>query len=182
MPTSPTAITALPPAPDPTSSSSTFDAAAYTWSTALDDFVTDTNAQAVTTYNNAVEANADAAATAADRVQTGLDAVATAADRVQTGADRVQTGLDAASAEASAIAASKLNLGNKASAPTLDNQGAALLAGATYYDTTLGKWLVWSGSAWTEGISAIAGVSTVNGASGAVTIFVPPYFVLQGVI
>jgi hypothetical protein len=161
MPTSPTAITALPPAPDPTSSSSTFDAAAYTWSTALDDFVTDTNAQAVTTYNNAVEANADAAATAADRVQTGLDA---------------------ASAEASAIAASKLNLGNKASAPTLDNQGAALLAGATYYDTTLGKWLVWSGSAWTEGISAIAGVSTVNGASGAVTIFVPPYFVLQGVI
>jgi hypothetical protein len=76
--------------------------------------------------------------------------------------------ISATASEASNVAASKLNLGNKATAPTLDNQGAALLAGATYYDTALNKWRVWSGSAWVEGISAVAGVSSVNGQTGPV--------------
>ena len=109
--------------------------------------------------------HADAIATAADRVQTGLDRTATAADRVQTG-------LDATAAQSSMVAASKLNLGNKASAPALDNQGAALLAGATYYDTTLDKWRVWTGIAWGDGISAVAGVASVNGMTGNVVL--PP--------
>ncbi len=78
----------------------------------------------------------------------------------------------AAAAEASRIAASKLNLGNKTSPPTVDNQGAALLQGATYYDTVLNKWRVWTGSAWGDGISSIAGVSSVNGMTGNVTL--PP--------
>lgn len=78
----------------------------------------------------------------------------------------------ATTSEASRIAASKLNLGNKTSAPTLDNQGAALLAGATYYDTVLNKWRVWTGTAWGDGISAVAGVSSVNGLTGNVTL--PP--------
>lgn len=76
----------------------------------------------------------------------------------------------AAESEASRIAASKLNLGNKATPPAADNQGAALLAGATYYDTTLSKWRVWTGAAWGDGISALAGVSSVNGQTGDVTI------------
>jgi hypothetical protein len=67
------------------------------------------------------------------------------------------------------LRAAKFNLGNKTTPPTLDNQGAALLAGATYYDTALNKWRVWSGSAWVEGISAVAGVSSVNGQTGNVT-------------
>ena len=69
--------------------------------------------------------------------------------------------------------ASKLNLGNKSAAPATDNQGAALLAGATYYDTTLDKWRVWTGVAWGDGISAISGVSSVNGLTGDVVITVP---------
>ena len=116
---------------------------------------------------------ADQVALAADQVAlAAADAIATAADRVQTGLDRVQTGLDVIAADASAVAASKLNLGNKASAPTLDNQGEALLAGSTYYDTTLSKWRVWTGVAWGDGISSIAGVSSVNGMTGNVTL--PP--------
>lgn len=74
----------------------------------------------------------------------------------------------AGEAVASAVQASKLNLGHKSTPPTLDNQGAALLAGATYYDTTLEKLRVWTGSAWGDGISAVAGVSSVNGAAGDV--------------
>jgi hypothetical protein len=130
---------------------------------------TEVGAVAANVFDNATDAAANAASVA------GVDAL-TAADRVQTGLDRVQTGLDAAAAEASAIAASKLNLGNKSSPPTTDNQGAALLAGATYYDTTLDKWRVWNGSAWTEGISAVAGVASVNGQTGDVVLTqLPPF-------
>ena len=43
---------------------------------------------------------------------------------------------------------------------------SAILAGATYYDTTLVKARVWSGVAWADGISAVAGVASLNGESG----------------
>jgi hypothetical protein len=101
---------------------------------------------------------------------TTAQAVIATDKAVLTAADRVQTGLDRTAAESSRIAASKLNLGNKATPPTLDNQGAALLAGATYYDTTLNKWRVWTGSAWGDGISSIAGVASVNGETGNVVL------------
>ena len=171
--------------------SGTYNSKAFAWAEAMQD-TTGPNIHALAVT---AKANADEAATQAqlattngaaqvalaagqaeladaDRLQTGLDRVATAADRVQTGLDRVQTGADRTAAAASAVQASKLNLGNKASAPTLDNQGAALLAGATYYDTTLNKWRVWTGAAWGDGISAIAGVASVNGMTGNVVL--PP--------
>ena len=124
---------------------------------------------ALTAFTNATVAGEKAAEAALSKAAADADAVATAADRVQTGADRTQTGLDRTAAEASRIAASKLNLGSKSSPPAVDNQGEALLAGATYYDTTLSKWRVWTGSGWGDGISAVAGVSSVNGATGIVT-------------
>jgi hypothetical protein len=68
------------------------------------------------------------------------------------------------------LRAAKFNLGNKATPPTRDNQGEALLAGATYYDTALNKWRVWTGSAWGDGISSIAGVASINGQTGDVTL------------
>ena len=150
--------------------SGTYNSKAYAWAEAMQDTTgPNIHALAVTAKANADEAAANAILADADRVQTGLDRVATAADRVQTGLDRVQTGADRNAAEASRIAASKLNLGNKASEPTLDNQGDALLAGATYYDTVINKWRVWTGTGWGDGISAIAGVSSVNGLTGDVS-------------
>ena len=71
---------------------------------------------------------------------------------------------------ASVLTMDKRYLGAFAVAPTLDNQGAALSTGAVYYDTALAKVRIWSGSAWVEGIASVAGVSTVNGANGAVTV------------
>jgi hypothetical protein len=41
-------------------------------------------------------------------------------------------------------------LGAKASPPTVDNDGNALLTGALYWNTGVNKMYVWSGSAWTE--------------------------------
>ncbi len=110
------------------------------------------------------------ATTQADNAAASASTATTQAGIATTQA--AASGVSAAASEASRIAASKLNLGNKASAPTLDNQGAALLAGATYYDTTLNKWRVWTGAAWGDGISAVAGVASVNGMTGDVVL--PP--------
>ena len=68
-----------------------------------------------------------------------------------------------ASNSASAAAASETNaaasydsfddryLGAKASAPTLDNDGDALLTGALYWNSTSDELYVWNGSAWEQG-------------------------------
>jgi hypothetical protein len=169
MATAPPTINALPAPPDP-NDRGTFNTRAYPWSVAQQTLATEANALAANVYINAQDAAAQAQLAADNAALTAADAVETAADRVQTAADRVATGQDAAAAEASRIAASKLNLGNKAAPPAADNQGDALLAGATYYDTTLTKWRVWTGAAWGDGISAVAGVSSIGGQAGAVSI------------
>jgi len=119
--------------------------------------VVTTNADAATTTQDAIDTAADAAATAADLVQTNLDqiattadaaataadAIATAADKVATNADVVLTNADVVltNADAAATAAAldeftDTYLGAKASDPTLDNDGNALIDGALYFDTT----------------------------------------------
>jgi len=163
-----TTLTALPPAPQ-RSNPSTFATLADAWVSALEDTFTP-EMNLIIPEINALATSADVDATTAT-TQAGIavaNAALTAADRVQTGLDRTAASTSAANALTSEINASKLNLGNKSSPPTLDNQGAALLAGATYYDTTLGKWRVYSGSAWTDGLSAVAGVTSFNGNTGAV--------------
>jgi hypothetical protein len=159
--TTPTAPPALTTAPDfpalADRAAGTYNSKAYTWATHWG-----------TTGGPQVKALADNAftnATAANEAAVDADA-----DRIATAADRLQTGLDAAAASASAIQASKLNLGNKTSPPSVDNQGDILLAGATYYDTTLSKWRVWNGAAWVDGVSAVAGVSSLNGQTGAILV------------
>jgi hypothetical protein len=189
-------ITQLPTPPDPaTDSSAQFATKAQAFTVALAASGSELNAfttqaNALETNVNAKEVSAVASATTAT-TQAGLATtngnaqVVLATDQVvlataqaviaTTGASTATTkasesATSASNAELSRIAASKLNLGNKSNAPTVDNQGQALLAGATYYDTALNKWRVWSGIEWAEGISAVAGVSSVNGLTGAVTL------------
>lgn len=128
------------------------------------------NAKTLATQN-AVIAAENQVALAAEQKTLALNSANAAALSASNALASENAAADsAAESEASAIAASKLNLGPKASAPTVDNQGAALLTGATYYDTVLGKWRVWNGSAWTEGLSAVAGVSSINSKTGVVTL------------
>jgi len=79
-------------------------------------------------------------------------------------ADAIGTAVaaDAASAAASAAAAAASYdsfddryLGAKASAPTLDNDGNALVTGAIYFNTAATKFYAWNGSAWQELTSTI---------------------------
>ncbi len=68
-------------------------------------------------------------------------------------------------------------LGAKSSAPSVDNDGNALITGALYFDTTTPGMYVWTGSAWTvmatsgdiESVTAGTGLSG-GGTAGAVTV------------
>ncbi len=145
-----------------------------------------------------VQTGLDAVATASDRVQTGLDATATAADRVQTGLDAVATAADVVTtnSNASSASTSATNAGNsasaastsesntqslfdsfdtrylgwKGSAPTLDNQGNALIDGAMYFDTTLNIIRVYDlgGTTWVN-LPATTASGVINVPSGNIT-------------
>jgi hypothetical protein len=130
-----------------------------------------TGLDVIATNADASSTAADAIATAADVVQTGLDVVATSADVVQTGLDvtaaagsaSAASGSASAAAASAAAAASSYDafddryLGDKASDPTLDNDGNALLTGALYFNTTSDVMKVYDGSAWN--IAAISSAS-----------------------
>jgi hypothetical protein len=121
-----------------------------------------TAADAVQTGLDVIATNADAASTAADAIATAADAVQTGLDVVATAADAVQTGLDASASAASASAALASEnaaansfdlfddrfLGAKASDPTLDNDGNALVEGALYFNSTTDTSRVYNGTAW----------------------------------
>ena len=169
MPTSPTPITALPTPPS-RSDPANFAARGDAFLGALPTFATEANAIATNAYSNAIEIvnNINTASSAASTATAQADAAMGYRNTAQNAATTATT--KASEASASAIAASKLNLGDKASQPAPDDQGQPLRAGGTYYDTTLGKWRVWTGSAWGDGISAVAGVSSLNGLTGALNL------------
>lgn len=85
---------------------------------------------------------------------TGTDAVTKAyVDTTFASTDSAAASAAAAAASAAAAATSYDNfddryLGAKASAPTLDNDGDALLEGAFYWNSTSKGMFVWNGTAW----------------------------------
>ena len=167
--TPPTPTTALP-VPPSSNSPGNFDTMADAFLGALPTFQTEENALASNVFNNAVDAANSATAANSSKNAAATSATNAATSDTNAGNSATAAASSAFSANASAVNASKLNLGDKASAPSVDNQGAALRIGATYYDTTLGKWRVWTGAAWGDGISAVAGVTSLNGRAGNVTL------------
>lgn len=158
------AITPLPPAPEPSDTQAQFDTKAFALVAALDQFVTETNATAL-----AVDADA-ATATA----QAGI--ATTKAAEASGSAD--DAALSEAAAAASALEAAGLvesYQGALAADPTLDKDGNPLAAGDWYINTTTGFVRAYNGSGWVQGISAVAGVSSINGLTGDLTISVTPF-------
>ena len=88
----------------------------------------------------------------AQMVAVAANAVASAAaalaSKASAAASEGNAATSATSAAASFTAADKKYLGAKSSAPTLDNQGAALQVGATYFNSTNTNTYAWSGSVW----------------------------------
>ncbi len=161
--------------PYPALGSANFNAEAYTYGSNMPGVVAGIQAMCQAAWTNALatQERAAAANTSAGTATQQADAAMGYRNQANAAASTanarsIEAANSAAAAEASRIEASKLNLGNKSVPPTTDNQGQALRAGATYYDTSANKWRVWSGSAWGDGISTVAGVSSFNGKTGPV--------------
>ena len=81
-----------------------------------------------------------------------------------------------ASASATAAAASYDSfddryLGAKSSAPSVDNDGNALITGALYWNSTSSLLFIWTGSAWDQAAFSVSGaVTSFNTRTGAVTL------------
>ena len=135
-----------------------------------------TAADVITTNADVVSTNADAASTAIDAAATAADVVTTNADVVTTNADVVTTNADAAStaADAASIATIYDNfddryLGAKASDPTVDNDGDALLTGALYFNTVSNTMRAYNGAAWGDVNASISDTAYGAGWNGATT-------------
>ena len=100
---------------------------------------------------------------------TSASAAATSATNAANSASAAASSASSASASASAAAASYDSfddryLGPKASAPTLDNDGNALLEGAIYWNSTSKDLWIWNGSAWVQATLTAGSFVTLTGA------------------
>ncbi len=93
-------------------------------------------------------------ATAASGSATAAAGSATAAASSATDAATAETGAEAALEEFE-----ELYLGAKSTAPTVDNQGNPLQAGALYFNTVSNLMFVYSGSSWVAAGSAVNGTA-----------------------
>jgi len=117
--------------------------------------------------------SATSAANSASAAATSATSASTSASSASTSASSAQTSATSAANSASAAAASYDSfddryLGAKSTPPTLDNDGDALIVGATYWDTPLSTMYAWSGSAWIA-ISSTSAVSAVSGTANRIT-------------
>ena len=143
-----------------------------------------TSADSAASIAIAQASNASASATAA---ATSATSAATSASSALTSQTAAATSAADAATSASSAATTYDNfddryLGAKSVAPTVDNDGNALITGAMYFNSTTGVMGVWSGSAWvainttssysapTLGSTLIASGTTVTTIDGMVDI------------
>lgn len=132
------------------------------------------SASAASTSASNASTSATNAATSATNAATSETNAATSATASANSATASANSATASATSASNAATSATNaenaydsfddryLGAKASAPTLDNDGDALITGALYFDTTAGAMFVYNGSAWEEvGADAVADAQAI---------------------
>jgi hypothetical protein len=122
-------------------------------------------------YSTAAAASASAASTSASNASSSASSASTSASNASTSASNASTSASAAAADAASAASALAQtlaaydnfddryLGTKASDPSVDNDGNALVAGALYFDSTTGAMKVYTGTAWVAAyVSGGAGV------------------------
>ena len=114
--------------------------------------------------------NAATSATSASTAETNAETAETNAETAQASAETAQTAAEAAQSAAEAVFDNfdDRYLGAKASAPTLDNDGNALIDGAMYYDTTLNITKIYDlgTTTWNRTTPTTAEQATINIVSG----------------
>jgi hypothetical protein len=129
------------------------------------------NAAAANASAVAAAASASAASTSASNASSSASSASTSASNASTSASNASTSASAAAADAASAASALAQtlaaydnfddryLGAKASDPSVDNDGNALVAGALYFDSTTGAMKVYTGTAWVAAyVSGGAGV------------------------
>jgi len=98
---------------------------------------------------SATSATASAATATTKAAEADASAISAASSAVTATTKAAEAVVSADAAAASYDSFDDRYLGSKASAPTLDNDGNALLTGALYWNTGTNMMNVWAGSAWT---------------------------------
>ena len=106
-------------------------------------------------------ATTKASESAVSATASEVSRVAAAASQVASSNSQVAAASSAASAAAVFDQFDDTYLGSKTSAPTVDNDGNALVAGSLYYNSATGGMFIWSGSEWIAA-SAAGGASLNN--------------------
>lgn len=124
-------------------------------------------------WGNAINVVAGEVNTNATTASTAASTATTKAGEASTSASSALASKNAAaSARDEAVTLTESYQGSRASDPTLDKGGNPISAGDWYINTTTGFIRVYTGSTWVQGISSIAGVSSLNGLTGVLTGFV----------
>jgi hypothetical protein len=114
-------------------------------------------ATSATSASNSVtsaQTSATSAAASATAATTSATSASNSATAAASSASAAATSASSASTSASSAATTYDNfddryLGSKTTAPTVDNDGDALITGALYFNSVTGVMSVWSGSSWT---------------------------------
>jgi len=119
-------------------------------------------------YVDGILGSATSAATSAAAAATSASNAATSASNASTSEGNASTSATAAAASATSAAASYDSfddryLGPKSSAPSVDNDGNALLTGALYWNTSTNNLFVWTGSTWTSAAFTAGSFATLTG-------------------
>ena len=109
------------------------------------------------TYVDGILGSSTAAATSASNAATSESNAATSETNASNSATAAAG--SATSAAASLDSFDDRYLGAKSSAPTVDNDGDALIVGALYFDSTAGAMKVYSANGWTNAGSSVNGTT-----------------------
>jgi hypothetical protein len=109
------------------------------------------------TYVDNILGSATVAATSASNAATSESNAATSETNASNSATAAAS--SASSAAASLDSFDDRYLGAKSSAPTVDNDGDALIVGALYFDSTAGAMKVYSANGWTNAGSSVNGTT-----------------------
>ena len=120
-------------------------------------------------YIDVLFGSTTAAAVSAASAATSASNAATSASNASTSASNAST--SASNAAASYDSFDDRYLGPKATDPTLDNDGNALLTGALYFNTTTSEMRVYTGAAWLTAYLPASGYLALSGGTmtGAIT-------------
>jgi len=172
------------PVPPTTANPATFDTRADAFLAALPTFQTQLNSYAGQANSTQAEINASETAAAQSLINAAAHAANSASSATDSAASALESANSAAASDASRAASMAAQLaaeaaldalddkylGAKAADPTTDSDGNPLQQGAFYVNTLTGFIRVYVGTTWVQGISALAGVSSINAQQGSLNL------------